>query len=81
MEYLIKWKNIRPEEDTWENEKFMKKHPQLQDLRKQFFSKRGDILRPQHSFILFYQLWLGQLSGRLHHANLSPIYNKGDSFL
>jgi hypothetical protein len=28
MEYPIKWKNMPPKE-AWENEQFMKKHPQL----------------------------------------------------
>jgi hypothetical protein len=37
MEYLIKWKNMPPEEATWENEQFMKKHPQLQALRENIF--------------------------------------------
>jgi hypothetical protein len=37
MEYLIKWKNMPLEEATWENEQFMKKHPQLQALRENFF--------------------------------------------
>jgi hypothetical protein len=29
MECLIEWKNMPLEEATWENEQFMKKHPQL----------------------------------------------------
>ena len=37
MEYLIKWKNIPPEEATCENKQFMKKHPQLQVLREKHF--------------------------------------------
>ena len=37
MECLIMWKNASPEEATWEDEKFMKKHPQLQDLRENVF--------------------------------------------
>jgi hypothetical protein len=45
MEYLIKWNNMPPEEATWENEQFMKKHPQLQDLREKKI-KEGDILGP-----------------------------------
>ena len=32
MEYLIKWKNMPSKEATWEDEKFMKKHLQLQAL-------------------------------------------------
>ena len=33
MEYLIKWKNMPPKEATWEDEKFIKKHSQLQSFR------------------------------------------------
>jgi hypothetical protein len=43
MEYLIKWKNMPPEEATWEDEQFMKKHPQLQALRENFL-KEGAML-------------------------------------
>ena len=28
-EYLIKWKNLPPEDSTWEDENFIQKHPEL----------------------------------------------------
>ena len=28
-EYLVKWKNLRVEDSTWEDESFVQKHPQL----------------------------------------------------
>ena len=28
-EYLIKWKNLYTEDSTWEDEKFIQKHPEL----------------------------------------------------
>ena len=28
-EYLIKWKNLPTEDSTWEDEKFIRKHPEL----------------------------------------------------
>jgi hypothetical protein len=28
-DYLIKWKNLSMEDSTWENESFIRKHPQL----------------------------------------------------
>jgi hypothetical protein len=37
MEHLIKWNNMPLEEATWENEQFVKKHPQLQALRENVF--------------------------------------------
>ena len=32
MEYLIQWNHMTPEEATWENEQFIKKHPILEAL-------------------------------------------------
>jgi hypothetical protein len=46
IEYLIKSKNMPLEEDTWENEQFMKKHPQLQALIANLFLRSGNMLRP-----------------------------------
>jgi hypothetical protein len=46
IEYLIKSKNMPLEEDTWENEQFMKKRPQLQALIANLFLRSGNMLRP-----------------------------------
>ena len=29
MEYLVKWKNLPAEDSTWEDENFIRKHPEL----------------------------------------------------